>query len=214
MRLIEQLPTSWIDFLNLEKTYFDEIEKKISGEELNPKKEKIFAAFNIKPEEVKVVIIGQDPYPDPENANGLAFSIDPNINKLPPTLRNIKKELSDDLGIELSQSGDLSSWVNSGVLLLNRILTTRKFESLAHQNFGWENFTDLVIHKLSEKSVVFLLWSKYSQQVSKFIKPENQILGAHPSPLSAYRGFFGSKPFSKVNDKLKEKKLSPIDWRI
>lgn len=214
MTLYDSLPKKWIEFLNINKDYFSQIEKKIEFENINPKKDLIFRAFNLEPEKVKVVIIGQDPYPNPEDAMGLAFSVRPENKKIPASLRNIKKELKDDLGIEIGVSGDLTPWLNSGVLLLNRILTTREGESLAHENCGWEEFTNLVVLKLAQEKSVFILWGKRALELSAFIPEDKVIKGIHPSPLSAHRGFFGSKPFSKANKKLEEMGLTAIDWRI
>ena len=214
MTLIDLLPAEWKIFLELQDDYFKELDEKLTGQEINPEYENIFSCFKLSPDKVKVVIVGQDPYPNPEFAMGLAFSVNPNIKQLPFSLRNIKKELETDLELELSQTGDLRPWVDDGVLLLNRVLTTKRHESMAHENLGWQEFTDLVIRKLAVKKVVFILWGNYAQELSRYIEPKNLIKGVHPSPLSAHRGFFGSKPFSKANEMLREMDLEQINWKI
>ena len=214
MKSIELLPSEWIEFLEIPKNYFDEIDSRINRDSINPIRENIFKAFRIRPEEVKAVIVGQDPYPNSEDAVGLAFSVQKNRKVLPGSLRNIKKELENDLKIPFSSNGDLSSWLDQGVMLLNRILTTKSGESLSHKGLGWEAFTELVIKRLSNRNVIFILWGKSAQDLSKYIPDEKVILGVHPSPLSANRGFFGSKPFSRTNEKLKVLGEKPINWEI
>jgi uracil-DNA glycosylase len=214
MRLIELLPKTWIDFLELPDGYFDRIDALLIEEKINPEFKNIFRAFDIDPFSVRVVIVGQDPYPKSEDAIGLAFSVQKSRKNLPGSLRNIKKELESDLGIEFNTNGDLSGWQNQGVLLLNRILTTKSGESLAHKGIGWETFTNLVIEKLAKLNVVFILWGNSAQSLANFIPDEKQVLGVHPSPLSANRGFFGSKPFSEVNRKLTAMGIAGINWKI
>jgi len=181
---------------------------------INPKKDLVLRAFDLVPNDVKAVIVGQDPYPTPEHACGLAFSVPREVRKLPPTLVNIRKELISDLGIQISDSGDLSPWSKRGVMLLNRTLTTAPGKSLAHLAKGWESITDDAISYLASKSVIFLLWGRRAQELSSIIPAQQQICGVHPSPLSAYRGFFGSKPFSEINSKLVSLGLGAIDWTI
>ena len=214
MKLIDLLPVEWKAFLELEEGYFKELDEKLTGQEINPEYEKIFSCFQLSPDNVKVVIVGQDPYPEPKFAMGLAFSVKPEIERLPASLRNIKKELESDLQIELSKTGDLQLWVEAGILLLNRVLTTKRHQSMAHANLGWQAFTDLVIKKLATKKVVFIFWGNYAQELNKYIDPKRLIKGVHPSPLSAHRGFFGSKPFSKANELLGEMGLEQINWKI
>jgi uracil-DNA glycosylase len=214
MNLIDLLPIEWREFLGISNGYFHGIESAIGQDSINPEIKNIFKAFQILPSDVKVVIVGQDPYPNSEDAVGLAFSVHANRNVLPASLRNIRKELDSDLNIPFESKGDLTPWVAQGVLLLNRILTTRSGESLAHKGIGWEEFTDLVISKLANRNVIFILWGNSAQSLSKFIPIEKQIVGVHPSPLSASRGFFGSKPFSEVNRKLELFGLTPINWKI
>lgn len=183
-----------------------------------PLKENIFNAFKLTPyKNVKVVIVGQDPYHGEGEAHGLSFSVqDP--TPLPPSLKNIYKELKDDLGIEPATSGDLTKWALEGVLLLNSTLTVVKDTPNSHSKLGWSNFTDYVIKVLNNKKepVVFILWGAFARSKKVFItNPKHLIIeSAHPSPFSARYGFFGSKPFSRTNDFLEKNNLKPIDWDI
>lgn len=183
-----------------------------------PPGKKIFNAFNAAPfEMVKVVIIGQDPYHGEGQANGLCFSVEKGI-PFPPSLLNIFKEIKDDLGFAIPPHGDLSKWAQQGVLLLNATLTVRKGEAGSHQKRGWETFTDAVIRKISEEKqgVVFLLWGRFAQDKEKLIDTTKHYVlkSAHPSPLSAYNGFFGCRHFSKTNELLKKSGQDSIDWKI
>ena len=183
-----------------------------------PDKNKVFNAFNTTPfNKLKVIIIGQDPYHSKGQANGLAFSV-PKGNKMPPSLRNIYKELAADLGIINSYNTDLSGWAKQGVLLLNSTLTVRENEPNSHKKIGWELFTDSIIKiiTLKKKNLIFLLWGKHAQKKIPLINPKkHHILTAnHPSPLSAYRGFFGCKHFSKTNKILIQNNQKPINWKL
>lgn len=176
----------------------------------------IFEAFNACPfNQVKVVILGQDPYHEPGQAHGLCFSVQDGT-PFPPSLVNIFKELETDLGIQRPASGNLLRWASQGVLLLNATLTVRAHQAGSHQNKGWETFTDAVIHRLAEerKHIVYILWGSYAQKKGAFIDTtQNLVLkSAHPSPLSAYRGFFGNKHFSKTNEYLQANGQQPISW--
>ncbi|PIQ48272.1 MAG: uracil-DNA glycosylase [Cytophagales bacterium CG12_big_fil_rev_8_21_14_0_65_40_12] len=176
----------------------------------------IFRAFDrCSFDNVKVVILGQDPYHGPNQANGLCFSVKEGI-PFPPSLVNIFKEIKDDIGKEIPPHGSLDRWADQGVLLLNATLTVRAHEAGSHQNMGWETFTDAVIHRLASqrKGIVYMLWGSYAQKKAAFVSSaDNLILKApHPSPLSSYRGFFGCKHFSKANEYLEEKGLSKIKW--
>ena len=178
-----------------------------------------FNSLNTTPfEAVKVVIIGQDPYPTPGHAHGLCFSVLPDVKPLPKSLLNINKELLDDCGVNNQHSGYLQSWAEQGVLLLNAVLTVEAGKANAHQNHGWEKLTDAIIHQLNnhKDNLVFILWGSYAQKKGAIIdrKRHYVIESVHPSPLSAYRGFFGSKPFSKTNQYLISHGLSPITWQI
>lgn len=219
-----KLNASWKEILKneLEKKYFkaliDFVQNEYNIKTIFPPASKIFSAFNNTPfEEVKVVLIGQDPYHGEGQANGLSFSVADGI-KLPPSLRNIYKELNDDLGFEISTSGNLESWAKQGVLLLNATLTVEASKAGSHQKKGWEEFTDAVIKQLSDKkeNVVFILWGAYAQKKGAKIDRTKHLVieTAHPSPLGAYRGFWGSKPFSKTNAFLESKNIKPIDWKI
>ena len=168
-------------------------------------------AFELPLEEVRVLIVGQDPYPTVGHAHGLAFSVDSSVTPLPASLRNIFKELHSDLGIDRSQ-GDLSDWSDQGIMLINRILTTDVGQSLAHENIGWQVVTNRVAMTLGQRDVIAVLWGNSAQELRKFFPSENVIASVHPSPLSAYRGFFDSKPFSQVNEKLIAKGYPLISW--
>lgn len=189
-----------------------------SGKTLYPKPSEWFAAFDSTPfDKVKVVILGQDPYHGPGQAHGLAFSVMPGV-KPPPSLVNIYKELKSDIGLERPKHGYLKSWADQGVLLLNSVLTVRESEAASHQKRGWEVFTDKAIHLLAEKreGLVFVLWGAYAQKKGAFIDRNRHLVleSVHPSPLSASRGFLGSKPFSQINAYLKKHGKTPIDWSL
>ncbi len=169
-------------------------------------------ALSVSIESISVVIIGQDPYPTPGHAHGLAFSVSSDITPLPASLRNIFKELESDVGIPVSANGDLSRWVQQGVLLLNRILTTESGYSLKHELLGWQEITNEIARILGQRPVVAILWGKNAQELSHFFDPGLTITSAHPSPLSAYRGFFGSKPFTKCNEILRGYTRPEIQW--
>ena len=176
-----------------------------------PSEKNIFAAFSKEPNLIRVLIVGQDPYPNPDYANGLAFSVSPSITQLPASLKNIYKELESDLGIKRN-SGDLSDWANQGVLLINRCLTVEPGKSGSHTDIGWQVFTESVIKYCAINGALGILWGNEAQKLSHYFSNDDLFESVHPSPLSAYRGFFGSKPFSKVNNRLKEKNLEPIKW--
>lgn len=183
-----------------------------------PPKTKILKALTTTDyNDVKVVILGQDPYHGVGEANGLAFSVSDGI-KLPPSLRNIYKELHDDLGIPISNKGNLECWAKEGVLLLNAVLTVEKDKPASHKNVGWETFTDTIIQKLNEKEtpVVFILWGAFARSKKKYItNPKHLVIESpHPSPFSASYGFFGSKPFSRTNNFLIQNHITPIDWTV
>lgn len=181
-----------------------------------PPKEQIFAALETTPyEQVKVVILGQDPYHGAGQAHGFSFSVNPGV-KLPPSLRNIYKERLDDLGIEPSRDGDFRPWARQGVLLLNTLLTVREAQPLSHKGKGWERFTDAVLARLVERPrpLAFLLWGNDARKKKRLLEGGAHLIleSAHPSPLAARTGFFGSKPFSKINAFLAETGQEPIDW--
>ncbi len=215
---------SWKEILKDEfsSQYFTELKEFLIEEKkkfnIYPPGKLIFNAFNRTPfEEVRVVILGQDPYHGKGQAHGLCFSVPEGISQ-PPSLLNIFKELKSDLGIPIANHGNLEKWTSQGILLINATLTVRANQAGSHQNKGWEKFSDVVIQKISEKraGIIFLLWGKYAQEKELLIdKNKHYVLkAAHPSPFSADNGFFGCKHFSKTNDILSRHGLEKIDWRI
>ena len=211
----------WIDFINEEKKkeYYQILKQKVDEEYKNylchPDYNNIFHAFSVTHlNDIKVVILGQDPYHEPNQAHGLAFSV--LCDKLPPSLINIYKEMSSDLGVNVNQDGNLDYLAKQGVLLLNTTLTVRDGKAFSHKDFGWDIFTDNVISLINkiDKPIVFILWGAPAGKKKKLLNNPNHLIieSAHPSPLSAYRGFFGSKPFSKTNDFLIKNNIKPIKW--
>ncbi|MCO4781785.1 MAG: uracil-DNA glycosylase [Candidatus Cloacimonetes bacterium] len=203
------------------KSYYKDLSSFLEDErskyEVYPPKHLRFRAFELTPfDQVKVVVLGQDPYPGVNQAHGLSFSVERNC-KIPKSLINIYKELSSDLSIKTPKHGNLESWAEQGVLLLNTVLSVRKSEAASHRNKGWENFTDQILEQLctTHSNLVFILWGKDAQKKEKLIVGDHLVLkSAHPSPLAAYRGFFGSKPFSKVNDYLSRVNKKKINWAL
>ena len=186
--------------------------------EIYPPKDYIFKALQLTSfKDTKVVIVGQDPYHGKGEAMGLSFSVNKDI-KIPPSLQNIYKELQDDLGIKPKEDGDLTNWAKNGVLLLNAVLTVEKDKPASHRNRGWEILTDYIIKVLNtkEEPVVFILWGNFAKEKAKYITNSHHyiIMSPHPSPFSAYSGFFGSKPFSKTNAFLEKNNMEPINWRL
>lgn len=207
----------------IEKEYYKEliqfVEEEYNNGVVYPLKENIFRALELTPlDKVKVVILGQDPYHNVNQAHGLSFSVLPSQKVLPPSLKNIYKELEDDLGCYIPNNGYLEKWAKQGVLLLNTVLTVREHEANSHKNKGWEKLTDAIIKILNEQDrpIVYLLWGGPAQKKIKMLNNEKQLVitAPHPSPLSAYRGFFGCKNFSKTNEFLKNNNCTPIDWQI
>lgn len=217
-----KIEDSWKALLQEEfdKTYFAEltrfVREEYSSHTIYPPGKLIFNAFNLCPfHKVKVVLLGQDPYHEPGQAHGLCFSVNDGI-PFPPSLNNIFKEIQDDIGTPVPESGNLTRWAEQGVLLLNSTLTVREHYAGSHQKRGWEVFTDAVIRIISEKAdnVVFILWGSYAQSKAQLIDSKRHLVlkSAHPSPLSAYRGFFGNHHFSITNDYLKKFNKQPIVW--
>ncbi len=219
------LHPSWLSQLSneLKKDYmqsliaFIDAERK-SGKTIYPAENQVFAALNMTAlETVKVVILGQDPYHGPNQAHGLSFSV-PQGEKVPPSLRNIYKELSGDLGLRVPTHGFLKSWADQGVLLLNSVLTVRQAEAGSHQGKGWETFTDAIIDSVNreQSGVVFMLWGAYAQKKGSVIDTDRHLIlkASHPSPLSAHRGFLGCQHFSRANTYLKALDRTPINWQI
>ena len=216
--------TDWQLFFAQEraKPYFAELDAFVTAaaaeKTVYPAAENIFAAFRACPvSAVRVAILGQDPYHEPGQAHGLSFSVKPSV-EIPPSLVNIYKELHEDCGCYIPNNGYLKKWADQGVMLLNTVLTVRAHAANSHKNIGWEEFTDAAIRVLNEQDrpMVFILWGRPAQMKKPMLtNPKHLILESpHPSPLSAYRGFFGSRPFSKTNKYLKENGIEPIDWQI
>lgn len=220
-----KMEQSWKKILKdeFDKDYFYHITtfikaEKASGKTIFPPGQLIFNAFTLTPfDKVKVVLLGQDPYHNPEQAHGLSFSVPDGIAK-PPSLLNIFKELKNDLGIAIPQNGNLEKWAQQGVLLLNACLTVRQYEPASHSKIGWLEFTDTVIRKISEEkeNIIFLLWGKFAQDKQSLIdETKHHVLkAAHPSPFSAEKGFFGCRHFSQTNEFLVKDGLQPIDWKL
>lgn len=221
---IAQLDNDWTQIIGseFEKGYFQSLNTFLMNEYhtqiIYPDKNDIFNAFRYTPfSSLKVVLIGQDPYHGPGQAHGLSFSVKPGI-PAPPSLVNIYKELHDDMGVQIPMHGYLKHWAEQGVLLLNTVLTVRAGEAHSHRGKGWETFTDQVIRSINDRQdpVVFWLWGKPAQDKAKLITNTKHLIlmAPHPSPLSVYRGFYGSKPFSKTNDFLLANGKAPIDWTL
>jgi uracil-DNA glycosylase len=217
------LPSSWKTVLadELKKPYFTELSEFVDEERekhtVFPPEEDVFNAFKLTPyDKVNVLLLGQDPYHDDGQAHGLCFSVRPGVRP-PPSLVNIFKELKNDLGCEIPNNGFLEPWAKQGILLLNAVLTVRAHEPNSHKDRGWEKFTDAVIRTVNDRPdpVVFVLWGAYAQKKQKLIDADKNVVitGAHPSPLSAKK-FFGSKPFSAINNALEEMGKPPIDWQL
>ncbi|MEZ5453242.1 MAG: uracil-DNA glycosylase [Thiothrix sp.] len=223
---MNNLPPSWQAAIGTEFTqpYMQSLATCLQAEEaagklILPPAEKRFNALQSTPlDQVRVVILGQDPYPTPGHAHGLSFSVQPEVAPLPRSLLNINRELLDDLGIDNSHTGHLQAWAEQGVLLLNTVLTVEAGNAGSHQKRGWETFTDSVIRAISAQSqpVVFILWGNHAQKKTELIDGlrHHIIASAHPSPLSARRGFFGSKPFSRANAFLQASGRSPVNWSL
>ena len=211
MHLFEQLHSDWQEALVEHKDLIQKIESKIGEGEVAPPKHLIFRALSKPIVSTKVVVFGQDPYPTPGHAHGLAFSVDSAVSPLPASLRSIFKELESDVGVKRS-SGDLTDWSNQGVMLINRTLTTAPGVSLAHRNFGWEVITETVARVLGQRDVVAVLWGGSAIKLKPYFREDLVVSSGHPSPLSAYRGFFGSQPFSQVNSKLIDNGIDAIAW--
>ena len=223
-RKMAAISNDWLAPLTPEfaKPYYKELYKKVKDEYANhvifPPSNEVFSAFELTPlADVKVVILGQDPYHNVGQAHGLCFSVKPDV-EIPPSLVNIYKELHDDLGCYIPNNGYLVKWAKQGVLMLNTVLTVRAHQANSHRGIGWEEFTNAAIRVLNEQDrpIVFILWGSPAQRKKEMRNnPKHLILEApHPSPLSAYRGFFGSKPFSQTNAFLEKNGLTPIDWQI
>lgn len=222
---MSMIQNDWLESVNQEfrKPYYLQLYKFVNTEYqtsiVYPPADDIFNAFHFTPlSKVKVLLLGQDPYHNENQAHGLSFSVPPKLREIPPSLQNIYKELGNDLGCYIPNNGYLKKWADQGVLLLNTVLTVKAHQANSHQNKGWEKFTDAIISTVNEQErpIVFMLWGRPAQQkIPMLTNPKHLILKApHPSPLSAYRGFFGCKHFSQANAFLKENGVEPIDWQI
>ncbi len=217
---LDQLPLDWQQALNseFEAAYFLKLQQFVTEErqkfQVFPAEDDVFNALKLTPlNQVRVLILGQDPYHDQGQAHGLSFSVRPEF-RLPPSLRNIFRELQDDLGTAVPEHGCLEAWAKQGVLLLNTVLTVRAHEAFSHRKQGWEQFTSRVIEQVNQRpNVAFVLWGKPAQATINLIDDRHLVVtSAHPSPLSARRGFFGSRPFSRINAYLLKNGSPPIDW--
>ena len=208
----QRVHSSWKPVLEPFSEEIARILNSLTCSQVTPAINQVFASLEIPLTEIKCVIIGQDPYPTAGNAHGLAFSTPDEVRKIPASLRNIFKELHLDLGLDIPQSGNLEKWRDQGVLLLNRILTTEVGRSNAHSDIGWQVITNAISQAAADQGAVAILWGREAQDLTPLFK--ESISSVHPSPLSAYRGFFGSKPFSKVNEALMRMGREPIDWRL
>jgi uracil-DNA glycosylase len=212
MALFDQLHPEWQKALAHYQALVTKIDSLINKDDVTPAYESIFAAYQLPPSEIKVAIFGQDPYPTQGYAHGLAFSVAPETQPLPASLRNVFKELESDCGAKATSNGDLHRWADQGVFLLNQILTTRPTQSLAHEGFGWQEFTAATAKVVGESGTIGVFWGSKAQEFSQYFDPELSITSPHPSPLSAYRGFFGSAPFSRANTLLRKQGKSEINW--
>ena len=212
MALFDQLHPEWQKALAHYRPLVTKIDALINKDDVTPAYESIFAAYQLQPSEIKVAIFGQDPYPASGHAHGLAFSVTPETQPLPASLKNIFKELESDCGVKVASNGDLHRWANQGVFLLNQILTTKPKQSLAHEDFGWQEFTAATAKLVGGTGAIGIFWGAKAQQFAKYFDPDFSISSAHPSPLSAYRGFFGSAPFSRANTLLRKQGKSEINW--
>jgi uracil-DNA glycosylase len=217
----EQMHPTWQEAMPQSRSLLEAIEVKLAarqqdtGIDFLPPKPLVMRAFEKPMDEIRVLIVGQDPYPTRGHAIGLSFAVNQDVRPLPRSLVNIVRELKDDLGREISAEGDLSNWANQGVMLLNRHLTTEETEPAAHANLGWGEFTDLAVSTLNHRRgrrLVAILWGLHAQELARKLPDAQIISSAHPSPLSARRGFFGSKPFSKANRMLQLVGEPAIDW--
>ena len=208
VNLQQHLPEPWLKIVDL--NLLKSIENQLD-EDFLPEPRNVFKALTLSPEKVKVLIVGQDPYPNADHAMGLAFSVNKIVSVLPASLKNIFKELESDLGV-VRTNGDLSDWVDQGVLLLNTTLTFNPTQPRQHLNIGWDLFTKSIIEYVGKNGAIGVLWGNHAITMKDFFLPDRVITSVHPSPLSAYKGFFGSKPFSRVNQILNKQGISEIKW--
>ena len=183
-----------------------------TGERILPDRKDVFRALELAPSKVRVIIVGQDPYPNSSDAMGLAFSVKPRTSGLPASLMNIQKEIITDIGATSTSDGDLTRWSTQGVLLLNRVLTVTAGESASHQNLGWQPITEKIVQYVASNGAIGVLWGNSARELSRYFSEDKLIEGVHPSPLSAHRGFLGSRPFSRINEILEKENSPEIVW--
>lgn len=217
LMLFDLVPAPWRNILVDEESKINEIGIELarradSGERILPNRSHVFRALDLSPEAVKVLIIGQDPYPNSSDACGLAFSVNPRSSGLPGSLLNIQKEIITDIGKTTTSDGDLSRWAEQGVMLLNRVLTVSAGVSGSHSDIGWQEITERIAKELAALGKVAILWGNTAKELASLFPSENLVTGVHPSPLSAHRGFLGSRPFSKVNEILASRNIATINW--
>ena len=211
------VPDHWKEVLQDYNSQIDELGTKLQkqadqGERILPDKKHLFRALELKPEQVKVIIVGQDPYPNISDAIGLSFAVPPRKTGLPGSLLNIQKEIMTDIGSTTTADGDLTKWAGQGVMLLNRVLTVTAGESGSHSKLGWQEITEKIVAHCANLGAVGLLWGSSARELAHLFSEDCLVQGVHPSPLSAHRGFLGSKPFSRVNQLLENKGKTPIIW--
>ena len=209
--MLAQIDKSWQPLFDEHNSELAKIQEVIAAQRIAPAYENVLRVFTYPISHYRAVIVGQDPYPNPQHVMGLAFSVPAEIEVLPASLKNIYKELKADLGV-IRENGDLSGWSEQGVLLLNMSLTVLPNETGSHSKIGWQHITEQLISFVAERGALAVLWGREAQLMSKYFAQEDQFTAPHPSPLSVYRGFYGSKPFSNVNRRLEEKGLTPIKW--
>ncbi len=219
MKIFESLSPEWQQVLAEQRPLIERIGEQLARyadarQQFVPAIDNIFRCLQKSPSHIRVIIVGQDPYPNPKHACGLSFSVPLDTTPLPASLRNIVSELKSDVGTSLVEGGDLSPWVSQGVLLMNYVLTTEVGKPGSHRGLGWQEVTSAIVRavRTANPDVVAILWGKDAQALSGEFAPSNVVAGVHPSPLSAYRGFFGSKPFSQVNARLQASGQLPIRW--
>lgn len=210
----DAVPLAWQNLLEPVRDQIQRISRQLVGQEYLPKPEQIFRALDLAPEAVQVLIVGQDPYPNPAHACGLSFSVPAGTAPLPGSMRNILKEVTADVGVSITNAGDLQAWSKQGVMLLNRVLTVAPGVPMSHHHLGWQKITDRIVQIVAQQSpaAIAILWGNQARELAHFFPSENVITGVHPSPLSAHRGFFGSRPFSKVNEKRRALGRQEISW--
>lgn len=212
MTWLDVIHPSWREILKSQIPFIRLLENSLAESDISPRDDLVLRAFSHPLEDTKVVIFGQDPYPNISRACGLAFSVPPLAERIPQSLKNIFQELHQDIGGKKRRDGDLTDWVNQGVALINRVLTVPAGESGGHRDIGWQRVTDSAAKALGERGCIAILWGNYAREMENFFPSDLRISSAHPSPLSAHRGFFGSKPFSRANQLLASQGKQAIDW--